>query len=92
VGQQRRTNYQIWVKTWAQLTHDCRTRLKIFLEALNYSANTDASLEYLKETYARVLQGKEFVDTEDEVTDGEAVTTPVPLLKSRSQVSSKKAK
>jgi hypothetical protein len=41
-------NTRIWVKTWGQIIHDCRTRLKIFQQALNYSADKDASLDYLK--------------------------------------------
>jgi hypothetical protein len=57
---------KIWVKTWAQLFNECRTRLKIFQEALNYSANTDASLGYLRETYARVLQGADLPDSPEE--------------------------
>jgi hypothetical protein len=54
---------RIWVKTWAQILHDCRTRLKIFQQALEYSADKDASLEYLKTTYERVLRGVDFVES-----------------------------
>lgn len=56
-------NTRIWVKTWAQIIHDCRTRLRIFQQALNYSADKDASLAYLKATYERVLRGDEAPDT-----------------------------
>jgi hypothetical protein len=48
---------RIWVKTWAQIINDCKARLKIFQKELNHSADRDASLEYLKQTYARILQG-----------------------------------
>ena len=58
-------NTRIWVKTWAQVIHDCRTRLKIFQQALNYSADKDASLDYLKETYKRVLRGDEISDVSE---------------------------
>ena len=55
---------RIWVKKlWAQIIHDCRTRLKIFQQALNYSADKDASLSYLKTTYERVLRGDDISDT-----------------------------
>lgn len=54
---------RIWVKTWAQILHDCRTRLKIFQQALEYSADKDASLEYLKRTYERVLRGVDFAES-----------------------------
>jgi len=61
-------NTRIWVKTWAQIIHDCRTRLKIFQQALDYSANKEASLEYLRTTYERVLHGTDQADsTEGEV-------------------------
>jgi len=53
---------RIWVKTWGQIIHDCRTRLKIFQQALNYSADKDASLDYLKATYDRVLRGDDIPD------------------------------
>jgi Histidine kinase-, DNA gyrase B-, and HSP90-like ATPase len=58
---------RIWVKTWAQIIHDCRTRLKIFQQALDYSANKEASLEYLRSTYDRVLHGAEFADESKDV-------------------------
>jgi hypothetical protein len=48
---------QIWVKTWAQILHDCKTRLKVFQKELNHSVDRDASLGYLQKTYARILQG-----------------------------------
>ncbi|MHB8499812.1 MAG: hypothetical protein ACYDCG_03990 [Candidatus Acidiferrales bacterium] len=67
---------KIWVRTWAQIIHDCRTRLKIFQESLNYSANTDASLEYLKETYARVLQGEDMPDAPEDSNGGNDVKDP----------------
>jgi hypothetical protein len=53
---------RIWVKRWSQILHDCRTRLKIFQKELNQSADRDASLDYLRETYARILQGTEEAD------------------------------
>ena len=56
-------NTRIWVKTWAQIIHECRTRLKIFQQALNYSADKDASLGYLKSTYERVLRGVDLSDS-----------------------------
>jgi hypothetical protein len=56
-------NSRIWVKTRAQIIHDCRTRLKIFQQALNYSADRDASLDYLRKTYERVLHGADSADS-----------------------------
>ena len=59
--------------------HDCRTRLKFFHEALKYSANKDASLDYLKRTYARILQGTDISDPPevDDADNGDGVETKV---------------
>ena len=70
---------RIWVKTWSRILHDCRTRLKFFHEALKYSANKDASLDYLKRTYARILQGTDISDPPevDDADNGDGVETKV---------------
>jgi len=59
---------KVWVKTWAQIIHDCRIRLKIFKDALDLTVTADAGLEYLRKTYARILLGEEQanIDTESE--------------------------
>jgi hypothetical protein len=57
---------KVWVKTWAQVIRDCRTRLKIFQKALDITASADAGLEYLRKTYARILLGVEPADTASE--------------------------
>jgi len=71
-------NVRIWIKTWAQIIHDCRTRLKIFQKELNHSADRDASLEYLRETYARVLRGVDATaESQDEASPSPAQTKPL---------------
>ncbi len=55
---------RIWVKTWSEILNDCRYRHQVFQKELNYSADNDASLEYLRETYAKVLSGS--VDAAEE--------------------------
>jgi hypothetical protein len=62
---------RVWVKTWGQIIQDCRTRLKIFQQALNLKADKDVGLEYLKKTYARILLG---TDTTDTVPESEQTT------------------
>lgn len=57
---------RIWVKTWSQILSECRTRLRIFQKELNYSADRDASLEYVKQTYARILEGSPLQSSADE--------------------------
>ena len=69
---------RIWVKTWSQIIHDNKSRLKIFQKELNHSADRDASLEYLKKTYARILQGVESPEEQAEVTDSEAENAAEP--------------
>jgi hypothetical protein len=54
---------KVWVKTWAQIIHDCRIRLKIFKDALDLTVTADAGLEYLRKTYARILLGEESTET-----------------------------
>jgi hypothetical protein len=65
---------RILVKTWAQILHDCRTRLKVFQNELNHNVDRDASLAYLNETYARILHGgpADESPTEDETPDEES--------------------
>ena len=76
---------RIWIKTWGQILHDCETRLRIFQNALNYSADKDASLEYLRKTYARVLSGigpeTDVIEppTEDAENDAGAASSEQPL-------------
>jgi len=48
---------RIWIKTWAQVIHEYRTRLKIIQQALNYCADKDVSLDDLKATYDSVSRG-----------------------------------
>jgi Histidine kinase-, DNA gyrase B-, and HSP90-like ATPase len=61
---------KVWVKTWAQIIHDCRTRLTIFQQALDITATADAGLEYLRKTYARILLGVEPTETAPEPNEG----------------------
>jgi hypothetical protein len=45
----------IWVKTWSQIIHDCKTRMRFFAERLNYAPDRDSSLAHLKKTYHKYL-------------------------------------
>ncbi len=47
----------IWVKTWSQVINDCRARLNFFQEKLEYIANNETALEYLKKEYEKYLPG-----------------------------------
>ena len=45
----------IWIKTWGQLIEECRGRLKFFQERLEYLADRDSALAYLRQTHAKYL-------------------------------------
>lgn len=59
------------MKTWSQIIHENKGRLKIFQKELNHSADRDISLEYLKKTYARILQGVDFREEGPQVANSE---------------------
>ena len=50
-------NVSIWVKSWAQVLEENRTRLQFFQERLEYEADKGASLKHLQEHYSKFLQG-----------------------------------
>jgi len=45
----------VWVKSWGQIIQDCRGRLEFFRKQLEYSADKDSALTYLRKTHARYL-------------------------------------
>jgi hypothetical protein len=68
----RKTNCNMWVRTWSEILNDCRARLQLFEKELNYNADRDDSLAFLRATYARVLS----VDGKTE-SDGTYEESPV---------------
>jgi hypothetical protein len=51
----RKTDCEIWVRTWSEILNDCRARLQLFEKELNYDADRDESIELLRTTYAKFL-------------------------------------
>ena len=51
----RKTNCNMWVRTWSEILNDSRARLQLFEKELNYNADKDDSLAFLRKTYAHVL-------------------------------------
>lgn len=47
----------IWAKQWSEVLQSNRHRLKLFQTKLEFNADRDVSLEFLKQTYANVLGG-----------------------------------
>ena len=51
----RKPECDIWVKTWAEILRESRTRLEVFQKQLNYNTDRGESLAYLRTTYAKIL-------------------------------------
>lgn len=47
----------IWVKTWSQITDECKARLKFFKDRLDYNADRTSAIQYLRQTYSKYLPG-----------------------------------
>jgi len=45
----------IWVRTWGQLIESCRGRLEFFRSQLDYNADNDSAIGFLRETYRKYL-------------------------------------
>jgi hypothetical protein len=56
----------IWAKTWSEVLHSNRQRLRLFQSCLEINADNDRSLQFLKDTYASVLGSVE--ESEEVVT------------------------
>jgi hypothetical protein len=59
----------IWAKRWAEILQANRHRLKLFQQKLEFNADRDVSLNFLRETYANVLGGEDMLT---EATDVES--------------------
>ena len=47
--------YEIWVKTWGQIVLSGKARLQFFQDKLQYQADQDSALEYLREMHRKYL-------------------------------------
>jgi hypothetical protein len=45
----------IWVKTWGQLIQECKARLEFFQKQLNYAADSESALAYLRVAHEKYL-------------------------------------
>lgn len=55
----------IWAKTWSEVLHANRQRLRLFQHSLELNADRDGSLEFLRETYAKVLGSPDAKESEE---------------------------
>lgn len=45
----------VWAKTWGQIIQDCKGRLQFFKEKLDYEANQESALTYLKSAHEKYI-------------------------------------
>jgi hypothetical protein len=51
----RERRYTMWVKTWGQLILECKGRLQFFQNHLQYAADNESALAYLRAAHAKYL-------------------------------------
>jgi Histidine kinase-, DNA gyrase B-, and HSP90-like ATPase len=59
-------NVLVWVKTWAEVLAECKSRLRFVQDRLQANVDKDSSLKYLKKTYEKYLTGVAEVNAEDD--------------------------
>ena len=64
----QKDNVSIFVKTWSQIIDENRSRLQFFQEKLEYQADKEVSVTYLRDHYEEYIQG---VLPEDDIRDQE---------------------
>ena len=47
----------VWAKTWSEILNDARARLNFFSEQLDYQADSDSELDYLKRAHSKYIPG-----------------------------------
>lgn len=65
----------IWAKTWSEVLQTNRYRLKLFQQKLEFNADRDVSLEFLRETYANVLRAGEEPPSTEATYVGEQIVS-----------------
>ena len=60
--QSEKREITIWVKTWSEIIHENKQRLKFFQEKLELQVDQGKALKYLRDSYGDLL--------DDVVTDG----------------------
>ena len=59
----RDLNLTVWAKSWGQIIEECRGKLRFYQERLEYCADKDSGLEFLRKTYAKYLPGEVLAET-----------------------------
>jgi len=50
-------NITVWAKTWSEILNDARARLNFFSQQLDYQADSDSELDYLKRAHSKYIPG-----------------------------------
>lgn len=76
-------NIQVWVKSWAEILGECKSRMRFVQEHLQANVDRETSLKYLKRTYEKYLTGVNVSDPEDisndDRTENEALNEPLDV-------------
>ena len=67
---------EVWVKSWAELSADCKGRMRFVQEKLKANVDRDDALTYLRTTYAKYLND---VPEAGECEDSALADETVPL-------------
>jgi hypothetical protein len=65
IFQSEEGNIEIWVKTWAEVLEECKSRMRFVQEHLQANVNKESSLRYLKKTYEKYLTGISVSEQDD---------------------------
>lgn len=55
VYQSEDSSITVWAKTWSDILNDARARLDFFSQQLDYQADSDSELEYLKQAHSKYI-------------------------------------
>jgi len=73
----RKANCNMWIRTWSEILNDSRARLQLFEKELNYNADKDDSLAFLRTTYARVLSLDGKIDSKQSAEEPAQIDEPI---------------
>lgn len=58
-------NITVWVKTWAEVINDAKSRLHFFNQQLSYLADTDSAKDYLNKAHKKYIPTKMMKENEE---------------------------
>lgn len=68
----KENNLTVYVKTWAEIIEENKSRLQFFKEKLEYSMDDDSAMEYLRNKYSRFMSGIGAAEEGAEVDNSES--------------------